>query len=133
MLAAFASSGFDVFVGSESFLLANMRHGGAGCISATANVNPAPIHALYTAWQDAAAEVQQAKLNIVRDVFGKQYTMIAALKQAIAHFGDDPTWATVRPPLLPLSADQTAAFITELQQIGFTMPGLKRACAPAVA
>jgi 4-hydroxy-tetrahydrodipicolinate synthase len=77
--------------------------------------------------------VQQAKLNIVRDVFGKKYTMIAALKQAIAHFGDDPTWATVRPPLLPLSADQSAAFITELQQIGFTMPGLKRACAQAVA
>src|SRR5436309_5592439 len=29
--------GFDVFVGSESFLLANMRNGGAGTISATAN------------------------------------------------------------------------------------------------
>jgi 4-hydroxy-tetrahydrodipicolinate synthase len=133
MLDAFATSGFDVFVGSESFLLANMRHGGTGCISATANVNPAPIHALYAAWQDTAAEVQQAKLDIVRDVFGKKYTMISALKQAIAHFGDDPIWATVRPPLLPLSADQTATFITELQQIGFTMPGLKRACAHAVA
>jgi hypothetical protein len=32
-----------------------------------------------------------------------------------------------------LSADQTAAFITELQQIGFTMPGLKRVYAQAVA
>ena len=59
--------------------------------------------------------------------------MISALKQAIAHFGDDPIWATVRTPLLPLSAHQTAAFITELQQIGFTMPGLKRAGAQAVA
>jgi 4-hydroxy-tetrahydrodipicolinate synthase len=132
MLEAFATSGFDVFVGSESFLLANMRHGGIGCISATANVNPAAIHALYAAWQDAAAEVQQAKLNIVRDIFGKKYLMIAALKQAIAHFGDDPTWATARPPLLPLAAEQAAAFIMELQQIGFTMPGLKRACVPAV-
>jgi 4-hydroxy-tetrahydrodipicolinate synthase len=119
-------------VGSESFLLADIRHGGPGCISAPANVNTAPNQALYAAWEDAAAEVQQAKLNIVRDVFGKKYTMIAALKQAIAHFGDDPTWVTVRPPLLPLSADQSAAFITELQQIGFTMPGLKRACAHAV-
>src|SRR5437762_13419404 len=40
-------TGFDVFVGSESFLLANMRNGGAGTISATANVNPAAIHELY--------------------------------------------------------------------------------------
>src|SRR5882724_6165197 len=52
-LEAFAGSarpgraGFDVFVGSESFLLANMRNGGAGTISATANVNPAAIHELY--------------------------------------------------------------------------------------
>jgi hypothetical protein len=36
-----------VFVGSETFLLANMRNGGAGTISATANVNPAAIDALY--------------------------------------------------------------------------------------
>ena len=42
-----ARTGFDVFVGSESFLLANMRNGGAGTISATANVNPAAIHELY--------------------------------------------------------------------------------------
>src|SRR6188474_1668144 len=34
-LDAFAKSGFDIFPGSESFLLANMRNGGAGCISAT--------------------------------------------------------------------------------------------------
>src|SRR5207247_6882437 len=42
-----ARTGFDVFVGSESFLLANMRNGGVGTISATANVNPAAIHKLY--------------------------------------------------------------------------------------
>ena len=42
-----AQTGFDVFVGSETFLLANMRNGGAGTISATANVNPAAIYELY--------------------------------------------------------------------------------------
>src|SRR5262249_44809109 len=42
-----SGSDFDVFVGSETFLLANMRNGGAGTISATANVNPAAIDALY--------------------------------------------------------------------------------------
>src|SRR5206468_5238994 len=48
-----AVSGFDVFVGSESFLLANMRNGGVGTISATANVNPAAIHKLYRQWNTA--------------------------------------------------------------------------------
>src|SRR5256885_2565996 len=46
-LDAFAQSGFDVFVGSESFLLANMRNGGAGTIFATPHANPAPNHKLH--------------------------------------------------------------------------------------
>src|SRR4029079_18916756 len=48
-LDQFGASGFDMFVGSETFLLANMRNGGVGTISATANVNPAAIHELYAA------------------------------------------------------------------------------------
>src|ERR1700719_1296825 len=75
---------FDVFVGSESFLLANLRNGGAGTISATANVNPAAIHQLYLNWKNADADDQQAKLNVVRDLFFKKYPMIPGLKQAIA-------------------------------------------------
>ncbi|OGA44759.1 MAG: dihydrodipicolinate synthase family protein [Betaproteobacteria bacterium RIFCSPLOWO2_12_FULL_62_58] len=125
MLDAFAKSGFDVFAGSESFLLANMRNGGAGCISATANVNPAAIDKLYREWRDGNADEQQAALNVVRDAFGKKYTMIPALKQAVAHFGGDPQWATVRPPLDSLTKAQAASLIAELKQIGFTMPGLK--------
>src|SRR5256886_17511394 len=82
-LDAFAKSGFDVFVGSESFLLANMRNGGVGAISATANVNPAAIHKLYTDWKNADADDQQARLTVVRDVFERRQPMIAALKQAI--------------------------------------------------
>src|SRR5262249_767305 len=50
-----ARTGFDVFVGSETFLLANMRNGGAGTISATANVNPAAIDALYQSAKSQAS------------------------------------------------------------------------------
>src|SRR5207253_9851495 len=81
-LDAFAKSSFDVFVGSEAFLLAGMRNGGAGTISATANVNPAAIHKLYAEWKKADADEQQAKLNVTREALGKKYPMIAALKQA---------------------------------------------------
>src|SRR5436305_13590039 len=52
-LDAFAKTGFDVFVGSESFLLANMRNGGVGTISASSNVKPAAIHKLYQEWNTA--------------------------------------------------------------------------------
>jgi 4-hydroxy-tetrahydrodipicolinate synthase len=125
-LDAFAKSGFDVFVGSESFLLANMRNGGAGTISATANVNPAAIHKLYAEWKNADADDQQAKLNVTRDAFGKKYPMISALKQGIAIYANDPAWTKVRPPLVELTAEQAKTLAAELKTISFTMPGLKR-------
>jgi 4-hydroxy-tetrahydrodipicolinate synthase len=124
MLDAFAASGFDVFAGSETFLLANMRGGGKGCISATANVNPGPIARLYATWQGADADAQQARLDEIRGTFQK-FPMIPALKAAIAHYGADPAWATVRPPLVNLAAEASAALTAELDRRGFTMPGLR--------
>jgi 4-hydroxy-tetrahydrodipicolinate synthase len=132
-LDGFGKSDFDVFVGSESFLLQNMRHGGVGTISATANVNPAAIHALFRDWQAPDAEQKQARLDLVRDTISKKYLMIAALKQTIEIHAGDPSWARVRPPLLALDADQRTSLERELTAIGFTMPGLTRAPARASA
>jgi 4-hydroxy-tetrahydrodipicolinate synthase len=126
MLDQFAGEGFDVFAGSESFLLANLRNGGKGCISATANVNPAAIHHLYLNWKSEDADDLQANLDAIRAVFQK-YPMIPALKQAVAHWSGDPGWATVRPPLVELNAAQSTALIADLEERGFTMPGLSAA------
>ena len=135
-LDAFAKSDFDVFVGSESFLLANMWYGGVGTISATANVNPAAIHKLYSQWvrtrtgdnADAQPHLddQQQRLNVVRQVFSNKKfpSMIAALKQAVAIYGNDPEWTRVRPPLVELTPDQANLLAVELKAIEFTMPGL---------
>jgi 4-hydroxy-tetrahydrodipicolinate synthase len=128
ILDAFASSGFDVFPGSEPFLLAGMRHGAAGCISATANVNPAAIDRLYREWRSADADRHQEALDTVRKTVG-QYVMIPALKQVIAHYANDPEWVTVRPPLTELTAAQAQHVIEGLQQLGFNMPGIGRAAA----
>jgi len=132
MLDNFAKSGFDVFAGSESFLLANMKNGGAGCISATANVNPAAIDKLYREWQKPDAEAQQKALDVARNTFGKKYLMIAALKAGIAQYSGDEQWVTVRPPLVELSRDERASLAAELQTIHFHMLGLK-AAQPATA
>jgi len=122
-LDAFSRSGFDVFAGSETFLLSNMRHGGTGCISATANVHPGPIARLYDTWRSADADQQQTRLDEIRGVF-QRFPMIPALKAAIANYGHDPAWATVRPPLVELTTEQAKALVTELDQKTFTMPGL---------
>jgi 4-hydroxy-tetrahydrodipicolinate synthase len=129
-------TGFDVFVGSETFLLANMRNGGAGTISATANVNPAAIYELYAvapkAFGAASAEVDldplQARLNVVREVFSSRKfpSMIAALKQAIAIYANDPEWARMRPPLVALTTEQAKLLAAELKRIGFAVNGIRR-------
>ena len=122
-----AARTFDVFVGSESFLLANMRNGGAGTISATANVNPAAIHKLYKEWNTADdTDQQQSKLNVVREVFGNRRfpSMIAALKQAIAIYANDPEWTRVRPPLVELTAGEAKLLAADLKAIDFAMPGI---------
>jgi 4-hydroxy-tetrahydrodipicolinate synthase len=125
MLDRFGKAGFDVFPGAETFLLAGMRNGGAGCISATANVNPAAIARLHDTWRDADADAQQKRLDEIRGTFAK-YPMIPALKAAVAHWSGLPEWATVRPPLVPLTKEQAASLVSDLKQRSFDMPGLRR-------
>jgi len=146
-----APRAFDVFVGSESFLLANMRNGGVGTISATANVNPAAIHELYadynrqncsgvcvkrranrkalgTSASTTDLTTLQARLNVVREVFARKSwpSMIAALKQAIAIYGNDPEWARVRPPLVELTTEQARKLAAELEKIEFSIKLVER-------
>jgi 4-hydroxy-tetrahydrodipicolinate synthase len=165
-----SGSDFDVFVGSETFLLANMHNGGVGTISATANVNPAAINALCQSAKSQARipkqqgrskhqksksipvrqpgmvsglqighetasnvedltskmESEQANLNVVREVFSSRKfpSMIAAIKQAIAIYANDPDWARVRPPLVELTIEQATLLADELKRIGFAMTGI---------
>jgi 4-hydroxy-tetrahydrodipicolinate synthase len=125
VLDTFAGDGFQVFAGSDDFLLANMRNGGVGCITATGNVNSPAIARLYASWEQPGADKRQQALTRTRGLFSR-HPMIPALKAAIAHYSGDPEWATVRPPLQPLTAPQSAALTTSLAEDGFAMPGLSR-------
>jgi 4-hydroxy-tetrahydrodipicolinate synthase len=123
MLDSFAKSGFDVFAGSEVFLLDNMRNGGKGCITATGNINPGPIANVYRNWRSGEADKLQAGISATRKIVQKQ-PMIPALKSAVAHFGNDPEWRTCRPPLVELNSAQEEELIRDLKAAGFAMPGL---------
>jgi 4-hydroxy-tetrahydrodipicolinate synthase len=132
MLDAFAKSGFDVFAGSEVFLLQNMQNGGKGCITATGNVNPAAINEVFERWQTPEADALQKGITATRNVMQK-YPMMAALKAVIAHWGRDPDWATVRPPLVELTPEQKKSLVAELSERRFDMPGLGPTLAAAMA
>ncbi len=123
-LDAFAREGFEVFVGSERFLLENLRHGGVGCITATGNVNAAAIDRLYREWKSDRAEALQAEVNAVRTVV-ERAPVIPSLKEIVAHHAADPAWRTVRPPLVGLAPAQAKALLDGLAAVGFEMPGLR--------
>lgn len=123
MLREFQPEGFDVFSGSETFLLATCRAGGAGCISAVANVNPAQMAHLARHWRDSEADGQQQELTAIRKIFDP-YPLIAALKTTLAHHAGDPQWDRLRPPLTSLSQAEKDRLITQLTDRHFTMPRL---------
>jgi len=123
MIERFQPRGFDVFAGSETFLLATLRAGGVGCITATGNVNPAAIASLARGWRNEDADRQQAALDAVRAAF-QQFPMIPALKAAIAHYADDAGWTVVRPPLVELDGAQQRTLAQALESLSFSMPGL---------
>lgn len=119
-------SEFDVFAGSEVFLLDTLRNGGAGCITATGNINPAAIYHVYETWQQPGADERQAQITDLRQGVQK-VPMIPALKHTIAHYAGDPEWRTLRPPLTELSAEHARILLAELEKRDFQMPGLKQA------
>ena len=96
-----AFPGFEVFVGTEKLLLANLTEGGAGCITATANVN-AP--AIARAFRERGEE-RQRELDAVRSAYDS-VPLIAGLKETVAARTGDDSWRAVRPPLVELTSEE---------------------------
>ena len=110
-----------IFAGTERLLLAGLRAGAAGCISATANATAALAAEVYAAWQagDAArAETLQQRLTPIRQAI-EGFPIIAALKHV---FG----YGALRPPLRPLDAAQAAALDAALARLGVHVEAVLR-------
>jgi 4-hydroxy-tetrahydrodipicolinate synthase len=119
---------FAIFPGSEVFLLDGLRKGGAGCITATGNVNVPGIRKVYQNWRTSQADSLQAEITLARKTI-QAYPMVPALKRIVAHFHNDPEWANVRPPMDRLTDAQSAALLADLAKIGFTLGERRREAA----
>ena len=114
---------FSIFAGSEAFLLQTLRNGGAGCISATANINPERIHKLYKNWQGPDADICQKELNDLRSIV-QSYPLIPALKAIISHYHKDDNWNILRPPLRAMNNEDSKELIKEIKEINFSIKSL---------
>lgn len=95
---------FNVFAGTEQFLLPTLRAGGKGCISASANVTCAKLARLAKDWHTDRADMMQADVTDVR-LRLQQFPMIPALKEIMARATGRDGWRRLRPPLENLSAE----------------------------
>ena len=126
LLDRFAGTGFGIFPASESLLLSSLRRGAAGCITASANVNPGPIAGLIESWRAPGAEARQARLDGVRKAL-QALPLIPAVKATLALYSGDEAWSRMRPPLVELDAAQRASLSASLSALGFSMPGVIQA------
>ena len=109
---------FRIFVGSENYLLQNMEHGGSGCISATANINPRGIKELCDNWDKENSHELQKYLTQIRNSFSN-FPLIPALKSYLAGYLKEKIWLLPRPPLTPLSKTDTTLLAENLGNINF--------------
>ena len=106
--------GFKVFAGTERLILPVMRAGGAGCISANANIHGPAMLALYRRWQEPEAQELQTALEGFRAIMDGM-PLIPSLKALTARHTGDYGWRRVRPPLVALSTDREIELVERLK------------------
>jgi len=111
--------GFAVFSGADNLLLDAVRSGGAGCITATANVAAKLLAEIYRAAKTGADT--PAAHELICDLHDATFArpFIAGLKYWMAQHMNDDRWFNIRPPLEMLDGGQKSAHDHALDVINF--------------
>ena len=107
-----------MYVGSEQLLLENLRAGGVGCISASANVQPLGLRQIFENWRGPNADALQASATEVRLTLEKPGPLLPATKAMVGELHGEPAWFTPRPPLMPLPDAVRARLREKLHALG---------------
>lgn len=110
-----------VYPAQETTLIEGDKMGAAGCISATANLNPAAIARLIKSIDAGSPDMD---LNAEVAAFRKTVAgagPVPAQKALMAHWTGDDRWTHLRPPLTPLA--DPAPLIAEVAALpGYVPP-----------
>jgi len=116
---------FAVLVGSDPLLNPVLQAGGAGCITAVSNLCAPDLRVVFDGWNDPARAGDvaraQARLEGWRAVSTAYGTQLPAIKAMLALHHGDAGWDRLRPPLMPLSAEQRQDLKMRLQGLGETV------------
>lgn len=116
----FAKDGFEVYCGDDGALRKLLQAGGAGCITAAANVGSAVSAEVYRNWNGPAGDVAQTTLSAIRSAIAPAGS-ITGVKALVARNTGDRSWLNMRPPHRPLSDDAAARLFSAFDASGFTL------------
>jgi len=98
-----ALDGLIVYPAQENTLIEGNALGAAGCISATANLNPAAIARLIETIEAGSPDhALDAEVSAFRKLVAGAGP-IPAQKALLTHWTGDARWSPLRPPLMPMA------------------------------
>ena len=116
----FAKDGFEVYCGDDSALHGLLAAGGAGCITAAANVGSAVSARVYANWDTQVGVDASVTLGAIRKAVTSA-ALIPGLKALVARHTGDAAWNTMRPPHLALSAEASRGLFAAFDACGLTL------------
>jgi 4-hydroxy-tetrahydrodipicolinate synthase len=116
----YAKDGFEVYCGDDGALLSLLQAGGAGCITAAANVGSAVSAEVYANWTNPKAAEAQVRLAAIRKAVTSA-PLIPGLKALVSRHTRDAAWTNIRPPHLKLSAEAAAKLYATFDACGVTL------------
>lgn len=120
MTRAFGSDGFEVYCGDDGALHDLLQIGGAGCITAAANVNSVIGALVYANWNTPAGAEAQITLSATRKAV-TSVPLIPGLKALVARHRDDTGWNNMRPPHLRLTSEVAATLFQAFDECGVNL------------
>jgi len=117
--------GFCVFSGADDLMLPVLREGGAGCITACANIGSDLAQAVYAEFRrngdkGKVNELQQPLAAVRKIISG--YPLIPSLKAMMARHTGDKAWLHMRPPVMAMDAAMTKKLYQEYDGAGLRLP-----------
>ena len=114
---------FMFYSGTETLLLNILREGGAGCITASANLLAPECQLVYQAWrndQQNTAEQVQKELTVLRKAL-ESYQFVSELKGLMALHTGSEHWQEMLPPFIPLLPSQVRELSEKINDLGLNL------------
>ena len=114
---------FMVYTGTETLLLDILKKGGAGCITATANLIAPECQRVYQAWKNNKQKVaEQAQINLtdLRKTL-ENYPLVSELKSLFASKTNAEEWENMLPPFAPILDKQVEELTEQIKGLGLDL------------